>query len=120
MLLIDTPVGVERDAFLRSLFGNEPNVPGEAEALPGDADMLHMKHLQPHFPPEMLLNEIAVGRAIYSRVFIQHFKNGQGGFEQASPDLTESDFIECCAYWHTRQFAKDIEFCAFAYSINVL
>ena len=114
-LIIDLPPEVGREDFLRCLFSKAPpNVPGEAEALPGDPNMLSRDVVQPRFPVESLVDEIALGRTIYARVFVQHFTNGHGGWDEAPEDMTEIEFIRCCAFYHTRQFQQDHEFCAFA------
>ena len=114
-LMLEVPAEVNKEDFLRSLFSNAPpNVPGEAEAVPGDPNMVTRDLLQPPFPASAVVDEAALGRAIYMRIFVKHFTNGQGGWEQASEELTELEFIECCAFWHTRQFQRDHEFCAFA------
>jgi len=114
VLLMEVPEGVNKVEVLRSLFSNDaPNVPGEAEARPGDAGMLTRDALQPMFPAEALVNEIEIGREIFMRVFPQHFTDGKGGLDQASDELTESEFIECCLFYHTRQFSTDNEFIAF-------
>ena len=115
VLILDVPEGVNKLEVLRTLFSNdEPNVPGEAEARPGDAGMLTRDALQPMFPVESLVNEFELGREIFMRVFPQHFTDGKGGLDEASDELTESEFIECCLFYHTRQFACDNEFIAFA------
>jgi len=115
VLIMEVPEDVSRESFLRDLFGDAaPNVPGEAEARPGAPGMVTRDILQPPFAPEALVDELAMGRAIYMRVFPHHFTNGEGGLEQADEGLTENEFIECCAFWHTRQFQRDVEFCAFA------
>lgn len=115
VLLMEVPEGVNKLEVLRTLFSNdEPNVPGEAEARPGDAGMLTREALQPMFPVESLVNEIELGRSIFKLVFPQHFTDGKGGLDQAPDELTESEFIECCLYYHTRQFACDYEFIAFS------
>jgi hypothetical protein len=115
VLLMDVPEGVNKLEFLRTLFSDDkPNVPGEAEARPGDAGMLTRDELQPLFPEEALLNDIELGRKIFMLVFPQHFTNGKGGLDEAPDDLTESEFIECCLFYHTRQFAHDNEFIAFS------
>lgn len=114
VLLMDVPEGVNTKTMLEALFGSDaPNVPGEAEAQPGDPEMLTRDALQPTFPPESLVNDFDMGRSIFMRVFIQHFTNGQGGFEQAHEDLSESEFIEHCLFYHTRQFATDFQFVTF-------
>jgi len=114
-LMLEVPAEVNKEDFLRSLFSNAPpNVPGEAEAVPGDPNMVTRDMLQPRFPASAVVDEAALGRAIYMRIFVKHFTNGQGGWEQAPEELTELEFIECCAFWHTRQFQRDHEFCAFA------
>jgi len=113
--LMEAPEGVTAESFLRSLFSDAPeNVPGEAEALPGEPGMLEGIQLQPHFAPDCLVNEAVMGRTIFMRVFVQHFTDGHGGWDEADEELTESEFIECCAFWHTRQFQTDFEFVAFA------
>jgi len=115
VLLMDVPEGVNKLDVLRSLFGSDAsNVPGEAEARPGDAGMLRRDVLQPQFPVEDLVNDIELGRSIFMRVFPQHFTDGKGGLEQAPDELTESEFVECCLFYHTRQFSTDKEFVAFA------
>jgi hypothetical protein len=76
--------------------------------------MLTREALQPMFPVESLVNEIELGRSIFKLVFPQHFTDGKGGLDQAPDELTESEFIECCLYYHTRQFACDYEFIAFS------
>ena len=116
ILLMDVPKGVDQEGFLRSLFGDDPppSTPGEAEAQPGDPGMLTVAELQPRFSEQELVDELSLGRSVYMRIFIQHFTNGMGGFEQAPEALTEAEWLECCCFWHTRQFQLDIDFCAFA------
>ena len=114
VLLMDVPEGVNTRTMLEALFGSDaPNVSGEAEAQPGDPGMLTRDALQPTFPSEALVNDIEMGRSIFMRVFPQHFTDGQGGHDQAPAELSESDFIECCLFYHTRQFATDFQFVSF-------
>jgi hypothetical protein len=114
VLLMDVPEGVNTRTMLEALFGSDaPNIPGEAEALPGDPQMLARDTLQPTFPPEALVNDIEMGRSIFMRVFPDHFTNGHGGHDEAPSELSESEFIECCLFYHTRQFATDFQFVSF-------
>ena len=116
---VDLPANSGMPEILRALYGDAaPNVPGEAEAQPGDAGMLRKDTLQPHFPPEALLNDFEFPRTIFMRLFPQHFTDGNGGLDQAPEELTEAEFIECCLFYHTRQFATDKEFVMFACTVS--
>ena len=114
VLLMDVPEGATTKTMLEALFGDDaPNIPGEAEAQPGDPGMLTRDALQPTFPSEALVNDFEMGRSFFMRVFPHHFTNGQGGHDQTPDELSESEFIECCLFYHTRQFATDFQFVSF-------
>ena len=60
VLILEAPVDVSRESFLRDLFGDKPNIPGEAEALPGAPGMATRDLLQPRFPPDALMKFICI------------------------------------------------------------
>jgi hypothetical protein len=71
-----------------------------------------LEDIQPRFPAANIVNEYDMGRRFFMLVFPQHFTNGKGGLDEADPDLTEAEFLDHAAFWHTRQFSMDAEFCA--------
>jgi hypothetical protein len=123
VLLEEPAPGVDKAAFLRSLCGEKA---GEGEA-PAAATMhavaaaaigtVDMNDIQPHFSNDALVDEYSLGRSFYTIVFPQYFTNGHGGLDEAPPELTESEFINHCAFYYTRQFSLDHEFAATACTI---
>jgi len=80
-----------------------------------DSKVHPLHDFQARFAQDDVLNEYEIGRAFWALVFPQHFPQGTGGLDSCHDDLTETDFIRHCLHFHTRQFAKDIEFILVAY-----
>jgi hypothetical protein len=128
VLLEEPAPGVDKTEFLRSLCGEVGAVAGptaatvqvpaaaaaQAAAPAAAIGTVDLNDIQPNFSNEALVNEYSLGRSYFTIVFPQHFTNGHGGWDEALPELTESEFIDHCAFWHTRQFSMDHEFAATA------